>query len=659
MKFNWKRTAAAVAGAALLAGVLTVGVSAAKNEADPAPAAAEAKVRKTAAETEKAPDGMVYVFTKGDGSVDKVVAQGLKDPEGREYKKKKANEELPVSIKVSYKLDGQEMEAKKLEGKSGLLTIRYDYENRTGAEGRTPVPFAAVTGLVLENDVFSQVTVDGGRMVDDGDRTLVLGVCFPGLAGRLDTDLVELPDHLEITARVEDLRLMNTMTLVTDEPFHQMDRDKFGDLDELTDSVEKLTDAMSALIEGSGKLKDGLSTLSEKTGPLSEGVTKLNEGAGALSEGAGKLDDGLATLSGGVGQLSTGLTTLSQNSAALNAGAEQVFATLLGEANKQLAAAGLELPELTRDNYAQVLNGAIDSLGEGEVRQKAEAVAREQVTAGVNAKMDDIRAGVTAAVREQVAAKAPEEAKAKVWAMILASQGLSEETFAQLPPEQQAALQAALQAKMGSDEVKAMIEQGIESTMQSEDILALIEAKTGEKAAELIEQMMASPDVQGKITEAINQANQGAGAISALKGGLDSYNQFYQGLVSYTGGVDTAKAAADKISAGAGELKKGSAALKDGAGKLKDGTGEMQKNMPALVDGVTKLSEGAGTLSEGLEKFDREGIQKLADAVNGDLKNAVDTLQDSLDAAQGYTGFEAGMQEGLCAKFLYRTPSIG
>lgn len=659
MNFNWKKTAAAAACVALLAGVLTIGVSAAKNETEPAQVKTET-VKKTAEQNkETEPDGMVYVFTKADGSVDKILADGLMDPDGKAYEKKKSGEELPVSLKVSCKLDGQETELKKLEGKSGLVTIRFDYENRTAAEGKTPVPFAAVTGVILENDVFSEVSVKGGRMVDDGDRTLVLGLSFPGLADKVDTDLVELPDHLEITARAKDFKLMNTMTLVTDEPFHELDRDKFSDLDELPDSVDKLTDAMTQLMDGSGKLEEGLATLLEKTGPLSDGVSKLNEGSGALAEGAGKLDDGLSTLSGGAGQLSQGLTTLSQNSAALSGGAEQVFATLLGEANKQLAAAGLELPALTKENYADVLNGAIDSLGEGEVRRKAEAVAREQVTAGVNAKMDEIRAAVTDAVRQQVAAGAAEQAKAKVWAGVLASQGLTEEMFAQLPEEQQAALKAALEAQMGTDEVKALIEQGIEATMQSEEIKATIEAKTAEQAAALIEQMMLSPEVQAKITEAIAKANEGAGAISTLKAGLDSYNQFYQGLMSYTAGVDTAKAAAEKISAGAGELKKGSTALKDGAGKLKDGTSELQKNIPTLVDGVTQLHDGSKALAEGLDKFNKEGIQKLADAVNGDLKDTVDTLKNSLDAAEGYTGLSADSKDGLCAKFLYRTPSIG
>lgn len=41
------------------------------------------------------------------------------------------NEELPVDVKITYKLDGEEIEPSELAGKSGKVTIRFDYTNNT------------------------------------------------------------------------------------------------------------------------------------------------------------------------------------------------------------------------------------------------------------------------------------------------------------------------------------------------------------------------------------------------------------------------------------------------------------------------------------------------------------------------------------------------
>ncbi len=667
MNHQAKTVIACVASVAILAGAAATGVSAAKNTA-PAPAARPAaQVVSTQAKNEEK-DETVYVFAKADGSTEKVVASDwIKAEDGSRYTKRNAEETLPVTLRVSYRLDGKDIEPKKLAGKSGALTIRYDFENNKtqtvtvdGVKKEVNVPFAVITGVILDNDVFSDVVVTGGRLVNDGDRAMVLGLSFPGLVQNLGVseDKLELPDHLEISAQVKDFTMMNTMTLVSSEVFRELDADGIDDLDDLTQAADKLTDAMTQLMDGSTKLQDGLATLKEKSGQLSTGVDQLAEGASALKDGASKLDGGLKTLSDGAGQLSTGLDTLSQNSAALNAGAAQVFDTLIAEANKQLEAAGLGIPAMTKENYAQVLNGVIDSMDENAVRQKAEAVARERVTAAVNEQKDVIRAAVTAKVEEQVQAGAKAKAQGVVLEKVLAAQGLTPEQLEQLSPEQRAAIEGAVAQQMETEEVKAMIQAGVQQTMQSEEIQGKIEQAVQEQISAIIEQKMLSPEVQGQITEALRQAGEGLAALQGLKAQLDSYNQFYTGLAAYTAGVDTAKTASAQLAAGAGELKKGSEALSGGAAKLAGGVGTMKENLPALMDGVTQLHDGSTALADGLRRFNEESIQKLVDALNGDVKTLVNGLQASLDAARQYTGLsqDAGPQD--CVRFLYRTEAI-
>ena len=70
----------------------------------------------------------------------------------------------PVSEKITYYLDGKEIAAEDLAGKSGKVKIRIDYTNNMKYKN-VYVPFAAVTGMAFSNDTASNVKVDNGSVV--------------------------------------------------------------------------------------------------------------------------------------------------------------------------------------------------------------------------------------------------------------------------------------------------------------------------------------------------------------------------------------------------------------------------------------------------------------------------------------------------------------
>ena len=187
----------------------------------------------------------------------------------------------------------------------------------------------------------------------------------------------------------------------------------------------------------------------------------------------------------------------------------------------------------------------------------------------------------------------------------------------------------------------------------------MIAAKTEEQLRLLIDQNMSSPEVQGQINGAIEQAKSGAASISALKGQLDSYKAFYNGLNQYTAGVASAKGGADALNAGAGQLKAGTAELSGGVNQLYDGIVTLKNGAPALVDGVAKLRDGAMELSEGLKEFNEQGIQKLVDAVDGDINGLLTRIRATADVSGNYNTF-SGLSEDMegQVKFIYRTDSV-
>ena len=683
------------------------------------------------AEAETSKDETVYVLAGADGTVQKIIVsdwiknamatdslddktelsdiENIKgdesftlggdnscvwDAQGNDiYYQGNIEKELPVQMSVRYTLDGKAIAPEALAGQSGHVTIRFDYQNMQYEEvlldGKTEkiyVPFTMLTGMLLDTEVFRNVTISNGKLINDGDRIAVVGIAFPGLQEDLaiSKEKLDIPDYVEISADVENFEMGMTMTLATTELFGAIDSDKL-DLHELSDAMAELTDAMDQLMDGSSQLYDGLCTLLEKSGDLVSGINKLAEGAAQLKAGAESLDSGAAQLQAGAAQLSSGLNTLNANSSSLNGGARQVFSSLLSMANTQLSEAGLSVPALTIDNYASVLDGVIASLDDTAVYQ----AALEQVTATVNANRGMIEEKVTEAVQAQVEAEVSAQVTAAVQetvtqavheneaqfraAVIQQALGMTVEEYKAaieaglVTQEQQdavnaaveAAMQAEIDARMQREEIQAQInavtQQTVGEQMQSDEIQALIASNTELQVQQAIPEAMSSDAVQAQLSAAA----EGAKSVIALKSSLDSYNAFYLGLITYTSGVSSAAAGANELKTGADALKAGTSELSAGAAELLQGIQTMKDSAPALVDGITQLRDGSMELSDGLKQFNEEGIQKLIEAVDGDLDGLSNRIRVTADVAKHYTSF-SGISEDMDGdvKFIYKTDSI-
>ena len=322
----------AMAVAVGAAGVTTYAVGKDANDTEAPSAVATAA---SASDTEAVKDETVYVMTAADGSTQKIlVSDWIKNALPAEAQKAieslndarqvkddcwtgTIQKELPVSMSIHYTLDGKTVTPSELAGKSGKVTIRFEYENNqyevrtvNGVSQKVYVPFVALTGALLDTSHFSNVTVSNGKLINDGDRIAVMGMAFPGLQEDLgiSKEQLDLPDYVEISADVTDFTLETTLTVVSNSLLNEVDTDDLtsGDLGSLSDSLGKLTDAMDQLMDGSSQLYDGLCTLLDSCGQLSDGVDQLTDG----------------------------LDQLSSNSSALNAGAKQVFTSLLAMADE-------------------------------------------------------------------------------------------------------------------------------------------------------------------------------------------------------------------------------------------------------------------------------------------------------------------------------------
>ncbi len=296
-----------------------------------------------------------------------------------------SDEQLPVDEKLTYYLDGKEIKPEELKGKSGQLKIRIDYTNHAensieagGEETEAYTPFVLVTGLILPNETFSNVVIDNGRILSDGDRNIVLGFAMPGLKESLglnDFDdaasELSIPESLEITADVTDLTMPSTYTAALPDLFGDLDVNDIADLESLRDSLDGLEDAALQLVSGSEELSEG-------AGTLADGVDSYTDGADELCGAIRKYMGPDGELGGSVTEYTNGVNSIVQGISDYASGAEVLSAGVVTyvEGEEQLAAGAEDLTKLA-EGLTQV-QGAVSALSDattGDISSASQTLA--------------------------------------------------------------------------------------------------------------------------------------------------------------------------------------------------------------------------------------------------------------------------------------------
>jgi len=368
-------------------------------------------------------------------------------------------------------------------------------------------------------------------------------------------------------------------------------------LKELTAMLAGLKDGTD-LPEAEGKMK----AITDKINELNKGLKALDAGAATLSEGAKQVSDGAVSLS-------SGLAELKKNNKSLNGGAKQIFEAILDTANRQIAAsgladAGITVPVLTAENYAEILDGVIAQLDPEALKAAASAEIAEEVRKQVTANEDQIRAGVQ------------EAAKGTVLETVLKAAGFD------MTADQYA---AALKGGLVTQEQAGQVNAAVEAQMQSEAIQAQTEAAVQEQieriTLEKTEDYLAKDET---VAAKLNQAAAALEQLTALKGQLDQVNAFVAGLKDYTDGVAQASGGAATLSAGAMLVSTGASAL--------------QKT-------------GTQTLKDSILTAEKSAAEKLLPLVEKDLAGALDVWKATRDHLADI-GYDL-RPEGMAAETVY------
>lgn len=322
------------------------------------------------------------------------------------------DKELPVDVKITYYLNGNEVSPEEIKGQSGHVKVHFDYTNNAettitsdGEEKTVKVPFGMVTGLTLDASKFTNVTVTNGKMNQYNDSDVIYGLALPGLKESLETasvsdiDLtsVNIPEYFEFEADTTDFDIDLCMTIATSNLLSLLNTDDLnisdfsGSIDQLTSSGQKLVDGTKSLKDGTSQLKSGADSLDSGAqslvngiGTLNDGASSLNDGAASLASGAQSLNDGAKSVNDGAASLASGAQSLSDGANTVNDGANS-----LASGAQSLASGASELDS----GAASALSGA-QQLESGLATLNGKSAALndgyETIYEGVNSLIDTV-----------------------------------------------------------------------------------------------------------------------------------------------------------------------------------------------------------------------------------------------------------------------------
>lgn len=565
------------------------------------------------------------------------------------YYQGKSEEQVPVEVKVTYYLDDQEITPDQLAGKSGKVKMRFEYVNNSKS-GDVYTPFLMATGMILSNDKFSNIKVENGQVVNDGNNSIVVGMGMPGLQDSLDLQKldVEIPDYFEVTADCTDFSLDMTMT-VASTGFLSKDSDN-KDLKGAESDINELVDTYS---EGMNSLVSGIKDYTDGVSSMSDGISRVKTGADDLYKGS-------LTLAQGVDSATTGAGTLKaafEGDNGVLSGSKQI-SDGLAKLNK--AVKGINLPTKTElsdkeksaikttitNNITNNLTANKDKIAASVDKDAVSAEAQKNGQAAAPSKDAVIKEAQAAAPSTSTVASEASGQFATYFQKFVSA--YAQMTGSQPDDATLAALQGAFATAYG-DVYGAAYKSGYGTAYgtayQSAYGTAYVEGyKSGYATAYQDGISYGANLVLGKLSSFSSQLTTLKTSVGKLATGASTLNSGLQKVYSGTKDLYTGMV---KLNGGAGSLSKGANTLKEGAGTLKDG--------------ATKLTDASGDLKDGSKQLS-DGTDKIVDAVN-DAENDLDSLSEKCDkvikAGETYESF-GGISDDMkgSVKFIIKTDSI-
>ena len=593
--------------------------------------------------------------TNGDETFKKEGNQIVWDSNGNNiYYKGESDKQLPVECKITYELNGEEISAEELKGKSGNVKIKINYTNNekhivsiNGKQVTMYTPFIIVAGTKIDNAKNKNIQITNGKIVDNGESTLAVGIAMPGMQENIgiSKSKIDIPEEIEISMETEDFEMGNIIAVVA---VKGIDEDLTSDLNSMYSQINELANASNEILAGANQLKEG-------TSELVSGVDQLKDGTGAAYAGSKQIKDEVEestknlkndntpaidskTLEAIKAQAMQSATLSDEQKAGIAAQAK-VAATLSDEQKAGIAAqakAGAKLTDAQKAGIAAQAKAAAKLTD----AQKAEIAAQAKLTDEQKAKITaQAKAGAEFTKTQKTAII--EQAQKKYTGTLTEAEKQLILTVAQNTAYQTATTTALAVAESTAEATALKVAQSVaESTAEATalKVAQSVAESTAEATAQTVAQSTATQTAETTaLTVAQSTATQTAEATAtqtATQVGNQAKQKFTNQVVSQMSTLGTA------------------------LDELTNGLANIDNGVSVLSVGTNKLDSGALQLANGVKTFNEQGISKINNLVNGDLRNIASRVEKMNELANEYNNY-AGIQNGMAGevKFIMITDS--
>ena len=520
------------------------------------------------------------------------------------YYQGESQKELPTECNVKYELDGNEITASELVGKNGKVKITIEYINKdahtvniNGKDQTLYTPFVVVCGTIIDNNNNRNIEITNGKTVDDGSKTTVIGISLPGLQESLNIskDKIDIPNTIEITMDSTDFELNNIVTYVTPKVLEENDMELFKKLDKIYNQVDTLQSSSKQIEEGANSLKEGTATYSEKSQEFNNAVEQVSKGVSSVNQNYSKIDAGISSLNDSSATLESGAKSVSEGTLAVSENLQTISSKLT---ELQTGTQSLKQGEVQLEAGLDQIITSVSTI-QGTDNSAKITELNQLITANQNTINSLKSANET--LTTQLKAIEDEETKKTITTQIETNKSI---------------------IKLLETNIVAYNE--TISTLKSADMSSIKELQTAlSNLKQGLQSLQTGTDTLYNGTTALQT---GTGALASKTKELAQGTQsLYEGTV--------------KMSEGTATLNSGSTQLKQGLNTLDAGGTKLGTASNQLTEGANTLSEGATTLAEGITKFNEEGIDKICDYINGDLKDISARLEKLQELSEDYNNF--------------------
>lgn len=619
-----------------------------------------------------------------------------------------ATKQLPVSVKIRYELDGQEMSAKDMEGKSGHLKLMISFTNNysevKNINGKSIVihPSYLAGGMLnLSTGKFSNVKCESGKIVNDGTNEMLAFANIPGLNETLKSagldkvnNQLGISDDVTVEADVNDFDLGSIMVGMTNEIDLASELGEIGSVSELTDGIDQLIEADNQLIDGSKQLYDGTTQLKEQASPLtgssdqvrqlSAGAIQLNDGVKALQIGISQYTAGASAINEGVNQLygipqnvgliQSAVTTSTEEQASLVDGSQAVadgLGQLLDQLNGANVTASVKEMNALLDDSKTKLQGMTETLGKdkttledmqtdltnastelsglSDLKDKLDTLGTEIVTKETQnntaiADYNSKKETVNGEI-ETIKNRMKNEIETSIGTLSTAKQALNDAGKTDDANSIQTQIDALNKEKTKVDAIST-IEGLSELQTLTEEFKTLNDT--------LVTVQSTVSEMSTLVSGSIKKLNGLATDVQAALTTIDTLSQTLSGSTKKVGGMQTML---NSLKPGVTELYNGALKINAGAINLGNKLGELQTASQSGVDkikaGTTQLTSNNATLNGGASALSQAtGALAGQSGTFNEMADGLDTLGKAFEtlnsgAKQLYEGNEQFKSEGL------------